>query len=115
MNKSFLQDILKRINEHNEGSITEELCFHFSQTPDNEQCGETVSIMGYKKPFTRKNVYGLRTKNYPLTDIAYALENEESDVYKAMKQALPRLTQKEWYAFTRLITLICCDLEKETD
>ena len=47
--------------------------------------------------------------------IAYALENKESDVYKAMKQALPRLTQKEWYAFTRLITLICCDLEKGTD
>lgn len=115
MDKSFLQDILKRINEHNEGSITEELCFHFSQTPDNEQCGEAINIKRYKNPYTCKNVYGLSTNSYSVADIAYALENEESDVYKTMKLALPRLTKKEWYAFTRLITLICCDLEKETE
>ena len=115
MSKSFLQDILERIDECNEGAITEELCFHFSSTPDNIQCGETIGIGQYRNQYYSKNICGLKTKNYPLAKIAYALENEEQDVYKAIKQALPRLTKKEWESFTRLITLICCDLEKEID
>lgn len=113
MNKSFLQEISEKINEHKDSSITEELCCHFSQSPDNEQCGETVGIRRYKNPYTEKNVYGLKTKNFPLLEIAYTLENEDNDVFNAMKQILPHLTEKEWEAFTRLITLIYCDLEKE--
>lgn len=113
MNKSFLQEISEKIKEHKDSSITEELNYYFSLTPDNEQCGETVSIKGYKNPYTCQNVYGLKTKNYPLSEIAYALENEDNDVFNAMKQILPRLTKKEWEAFTRLTTLIYCDLEKE--
>lgn len=113
MNKSFLQEISEKINEHKDSSITEELNYHFSLTPDNEQCGETVSIKGYKNPYTCQNVYGLITKNYPLTEIVYALENADDNVFHAIKQVLPRLTKKEWEAFTRLTTLIYCDLEKE--
>ncbi len=112
MNKSFLQKISEKINERKDSSITEELCCHFSQSPDNEQCGEAVSIRRYKNPYTNKNVYGLKTKNYPLSEIAYALENEDNAVFNAMKQILPHLTEKEWEAFTRLTTLIYCDLEK---
>lgn len=44
MNKSFFQEILEKINEHQDSSIIEELSYHFSQTPDNEQCGEAVGI-----------------------------------------------------------------------
>lgn len=113
MNKSFLQEISEKINEHKDSSITEELNYYFSLTPDNEQCGETVSIKGYKNPYTCQNVYGLITKNYPLTEIVYALENADDNVFHAIKQVLPRLTKKEWEAFTRLTTLIYCDLEKE--
>lgn len=115
MNKSFLQDILNRISECDEGAITEKLGFHFSHTPDNLSCGEAIRISRYQNQYRHKKVCGLKTKNYPLTKIAYTLENEESDVYKAMLKGLPRLTKKEWEAFTRLITLICCDLEKEID
>ena len=45
MNKSFFQEILEKINEHQDSSIIEELSYHFSQTPDNEQCGEAVGII----------------------------------------------------------------------
>jgi len=45
----------------------------------------------------------------------YFGKNEESDVYKAMKKVLPRLTKNEWAAFTRLITLICFDMETDCD
>ena len=113
MEKSFLQKILKKINEHKDSSIKEELSYHFSQTPDNELCAEEVCIKGYKDSNTGKNVYGLKTINYPLAEIAYALENEEDDVFNAVKQTLPHLTKNEWDAFTRLTTLIYCDLEKE--
>lgn len=115
MNKSFLQDILNRISEGDEGTITEELGFHFSHTPDNLLCGEAIRVGRYQNQYYRKKVCGLKTKNYPLTKIAYTLENEESDVYKAMKKVLPRLTKNEWAAFTRLITLICFDMETDCD
>lgn len=113
MNKSFFQEILEKINEHQDSSIIEELSYHFSQTPDNEQCGEAVGIRRYKNPYTGKNVCGLKTKNYPLSEIANAVEDKEDEVFDVIKQALPRLTKKEWEAFTRLTTLIYCDLEKE--
>ncbi len=113
MNKSFLQEISEKINEYKDSSIAGELCYHFSQSPDNEQCGEAVGIRRYKNPYTDKNVYGLKTKNYPLLDIANAVEDKEDEVFDVIKQALPRLTKKEWEAFTRLTTLIYCDLEKE--
>lgn len=113
MNKSFLQEISEKINEYKDSSIAGELCYHFSQSPDNEQCGEAVGIRRYKNPYTDKNVYGLKTKNYPLLDIANAVEDKEDEVFDVIKQALPRLTKKEREAFTRLTTLIYCDLEKE--
>ena len=115
MNKSFLQEILEKINEHKDSSLIDELCYHFSQTPDNEQCGEVVGIRRYKNPYTGKNVYGLKTKNYPLSEIAYTVEDKEDEVFDVIKQALPCLTKKEWEAYTRLMTLIYCDLEKEFD
>ena len=48
-----------------------------------------------------------------MLEIAYTLEDEDNDVFNTMKQILPHLTKKEWDAFTRLTTLIYCDLEKE--
>ena len=108
-----ISEILEKINEHQDSSIIEELSYHFSQTPDNEQCGEAVGIRRYKNPYTGKNVCGLKTKNYPLSEIANAVEDKEDEVFDVIKQALPRLTKKEWEAFTRLTTLIYCDLEKE--
>ena len=80
MNKSFLQEISEKINEYKDSSIAGELCYHFSQSPDNVQCGEAVGIRRYKNPYTDKNVYGLKTKNYPLLDIANAVEDKEDEV-----------------------------------
>ena len=80
MNKSFLQEISEKINEYKDSSIAGELCCHFSQSPDNEHCGEAVGIRRYKNPYTDKNVYGLKTKNYPLLDIANAVEDKEDEV-----------------------------------
>ena len=114
MNKSFFQEILEKINEHQDSSIIEELSYHFSQTPDNEQCGEAVGIRRYKNPYTGKNVCGLKTKKLSFVGNSQCRwKTKRMKFLNVIKQALPRLTKKEWEAFTRLTTLIYCDLEKE--
>lgn len=88
--------------------IREALLLFGSETPDNVECARRID---YGLSPDGGNA-GLRIagSSIPLTDIAWALE--DGPMPRSVRDAFPALTEDDWDAATRLITLILASFER---
>lgn len=89
--------------------IREALLIFGSETPDNRGCAERIEY-GLSPG---DGMFGLRItgKPIPLTDIAWALE--DGPMPPNIREKFPALTDEDWDAATRLITLVLAAFERQ--
>lgn len=85
-----------------------------SATDDNLNCIDHVEygmVSGW--PFESNESYGLKLKgkNLLLSDVMNVVENLE-DVPSEVKKHFPDLTNDEWSAVTRMVTIVLVALER---
>lgn len=77
-----------------------------SETPDNIACASRFEVSAVGQEF------GIKVHDHPLLycDIAHAVE--DMPMPETIRTTLPDLTEADWYAFTRLTTLVYILLQR---
>ena len=79
-----------------------------SETPDNLACAEKIEV-GVVGESTGTKLIG---QDRLMSDIAHHLEGVPMPA--ALKEALPDMSESDWDAYTRFMTLVCCLLEQDS-
>lgn len=110
----FVQDIYDKINRNEYESLRKIIEKYFSETEDNVDCGNIISISQYVNPFTKQKVAGLAIGNIDLCEMSYTIEGDEN-LIKLTSKIFPHLTEEQIEAYFRLVTLIFSSLEINID
>lgn len=83
----------------------------FSETPDNESAANLIEYGEVNEEECKILGLKVKGKNILLSDIMYyGIENIRA-IPEEVRQGLPSLTQEDWDAATRIITLLLFSLE----
>jgi len=83
-----------------------------SETPDNLSCSEHIEFgEGTQEPNNARTLgLKIKGKNVFLSEIMYAIEDNE---LKEVRAAFKNLTNEEWNAATRMMTMVMIALESD--
>ena len=84
-----------------------------SETDENLNCVRQIEMGLYREPILgHPRTVGLRLtgSHIPLSDIAHTLES--SPIPATVREDFPDLTDSQWNAVTRLVTMILISLER---
>jgi hypothetical protein len=86
-----------------------------SETPDNLNCAEQVTIATYANRYTKRQQLGMALKRLGIPLSTLMNHIEDLALPESIQQEFPELTEAEWEAATRAITLtlLACEPSAE--